>query len=73
VSNAEKQYEKALDSIDKSIKQMEAVREALRLWLKHLHTADGKVQGMTVRKLTTGNATMTKAFEDARIRDSRPG
>ena len=52
--NAEKQFVKAIDEIDKAIKNLEDVKEALRLSAKHLATASGKADKITIRALTLG-------------------
>lgn len=62
--NAEKQFVKAIDDIDKAIKNLEDVKEALRLSAKHLGTASGKADKITIRALTRGNPTMAAKFAE---------
>jgi hypothetical protein len=62
--NAEKQFGNAIDGIDKAIADLEKVKEALRLSAKHLNTASGKADKITIRALTRGNATMAAKFAE---------
>ena len=71
VGNAAKQYDKAIDSIDAAIAKLEGVKEALRLWLKHMNTAAGKSDKLSVKALTSGNTTMQRRF--AELEDSAGG
>ena len=56
----------AIDQIDKSIKALEATKQALLGSGDHLRLANDKVEGLTVRKLTYGNPTMQAKFAAAR-------
>lgn len=49
-----KNYEAAIASIDKTIKNLQDMRESLRKSGEQLLTANNKLQGITVRKLTKG-------------------
>lgn len=62
VGDAEKQYDNAIDAIDAAIKKLEDSKEALRLWVKHLKTASGKSEKLSIRSLTKGNSTMENRF-----------
>ena len=62
VGDAAKQYDNAIDAIDAAIKKLEGSKEALRLWVKHLNTASGKSEKLSIRELTKGNSTMGAKF-----------
>lgn len=64
LEQAGKQYDKAVKQIDDTIKGLEGLKESLRLWLKHLGTANGKVEGLSVKQLTRGNDTMKAKFTE---------
>ncbi|WP_394553696.1 DUF2130 domain-containing protein [Agromyces sp. MMS24-JH15] len=67
VSDARTQYNKAIDTIDDAIKKLEATKEALRLWAKHLGTASGRANDLTIRALTRGNETMKAQFAELEV------
>lgn len=52
----------AIDEIDKAIARLEKVKEALRVSGTHLDRAAGKAEGLSIRKLLRGNATMRAKF-----------
>ncbi len=56
-------FEKAIDSIDKSIKQMEKIKSELQLSIKHLSTANNKAEDLTIKKLTKGAPIAEAMFE----------
>ena len=62
VNDAGRQYDNAIDAIDAAIKKLEDSKEALRLWVKHLNTASGKSEKLSIRSLTKGNSTMETRF-----------
>lgn len=62
VDKAAKQYDNAVKQIDAMIKGLEGIKENLRLWVKHLTTANGKIEGLSVKQLTRGNDTMKAKF-----------
>ncbi len=64
VSLAHGHYEDAIKSIDESIKQLEKVKEALRLSGKNLRIANNKAQKVTIRTLTANNPTMQQMFDE---------
>ncbi len=64
--NAETQFENAIAEIDKSIKHLEDVKTALRTSLGHFDNANGRLDDLTIRKLTYGNPTMASMFAEAR-------
>ena len=66
VGNAKKKFDDAIKEINKSITELEKVRDALLSSEKQLEIANGKVEGITIRKLTYNNPTMKKKLEDAK-------
>jgi len=64
VSLAQDRFNDAISEIDKSITHLQKTKEALVLSKKHLLSADGKSQDLTVKKLTRNNPTMKKKFND---------
>jgi hypothetical protein len=59
------QFQQAIDSIDKSIAQMNKVKEALLKSENNLRLANNKLQDVTVKKLTKNNPTMAAKFADS--------
>jgi hypothetical protein len=57
-------FEDAILQIDEAIKHLENTKEALRLSEVHLGRANKKAQDLSIKKLTKGNATMTRKFEE---------
>ena len=57
-------FEDAIIQIDEAIKHLENTKEALRLSEVHLGRANKKAQDLSIKKLTKGNATMTRKFEE---------
>ena len=64
VVNAAKKYKDAIDSIDKSIEQLQKTKEALMTSEKHLLAANNKAEDISVKKLTRKNPTMRERFEE---------
>lgn len=64
---ASDRFHDAIKEIDNTIKHMQKVKEALQLSVDNLRLADRRVEELTIKKLTRGNATMKKLFEDAQI------
>lgn len=64
INNAGKKHIEAVDQINNAIKNLEKVRDALTLSDKHLLTAENKMDDLTIKRLTRGNPTMQKKFED---------
>lgn len=73
VVNAKKKYDEAIDGIDKAIKTMEAIKKALQVSAGHLDAAENKVEGLTIKKLTKGNPTVTALIEEARAKKEEEG
>lgn len=61
---ASTQFHEAIKRIDTSIREMEKVREQLLKSENNLRLANDKAQGVTVKKLTRGNATMQAKFAE---------
>ena len=65
---ASRQFKKAIDEIDATIKHLEAVRENLTKSENNLRLANNKAEDLTIKKLTRGNPTMKAAFDEARAK-----
>ena len=65
VLSAHKNYEAAIKAIDASIKSLESVKKALTTSANQLRLANNDAMDLSIRKLTWGNATMKKLFEEA--------
>lgn len=61
---AGQKHVEAVDQINKAIKDLEKVRDALTLSDKHLLTAENKMDDLTIKRLTRGNPTMQEKFEE---------
>lgn len=61
---ASENYAIAIESIDKSIVQLQKTKEALLSSENNLRLASGKVEDLSVRKLTRGNPTMAAKFAE---------
>jgi hypothetical protein len=64
VKDSSNKFQEAMDGIDATIKKLEGVKEALRLSNKHLLTAGGKVENVSVKRLTKNNPTMAAKFDE---------
>lgn len=56
----------AVEQINKAIKDLEKVRDALTLSDKHLLAAENKMDDLTIKRLTRGNPTMQQKFEEVK-------
>lgn len=61
---ASEKFATAIDSIDKSIAQLQKTKENLLRSEDNLRIANNKADDLTVKKLTRGNPTMTAKFEE---------
>lgn len=61
---ASKKHIEAVEQINKAIKDLEKVRDALTLSDKHLLTAENKMEDLTIKRLTRGNPTMEAKFAE---------
>ena len=66
VKNAHDRFEDAIKAIDKSIADLQKVKDNLLKSDDHLRLANGKVDDLTIRKLTYKNPTMKVKFDEAR-------
>ncbi len=61
---ASEKFKTAIESIDKSITQLQKTKENLLRSDDNLRIANNKADELTVKKLTRGNSTMQKKFEE---------
>jgi len=61
---ASEKFKTAIESIDKSIAQLQKTKENLLRSEDNLRIANGKAEDLTVKKLTRGNPTMAKKFAE---------
>ena len=66
VKNAHDRFHDAIAAIDKSIADLQKVKDNLLKSDDHLRLANGKVDDLTIRKLTYKNPTMKAKFDEAR-------
>ena len=64
--SAKSHFDTAIEEIDKTIAHLQKVRDNLTTSSNQLRLANDKAQDLSVKKLTHGNPTMKKAFEDAK-------
>ena len=57
------QFNSAIANIDKTIKNLEEIKENLRLTIRHMQAANNNLDDITIRKLVKGNPTMTAKFD----------
>ena len=62
--SAHKHFDAAIEEIDKAIKRLEKVKSELQGSDNQLRIANNKVDDISVKKLTKGNPTMQKMFDD---------
>ena len=62
--SASNNFEKAIEEIDKSIKKMENVKQALTTSANQLRLANNKADDLSIKKLTYNNPTMKEAFKN---------
>ena len=60
-------FHTAIEEINKTIDHLQKVKRGLELSVENLRLADRRVEDLTIKKLTRGNATMKKLFEEAQI------
>lgn len=63
---ASEKFKTAIDSIDKSIAQLQKTKENLLRSEDNLRIANNKAEDLTVKKLTRGNPTMKAKFEEVK-------
>ncbi len=64
VATARDYYEKAITDIDATIKKLEKIKASLSTSGRQLRLANDKTQDLSIKKLTRGNPTMKKKFDD---------
>lgn len=64
MKNAGKKHLEAIEQINKAIKDLEKTRDALMMSDKHLAIAEGKLDDLSIKRLTRSNPTMRAKFED---------
>lgn len=64
MKNAGKKHVEAIEQINKAIKDLEKTRDALILSDKHLSIAEGKLDDLTIKRLTRNNPTMAQKFNN---------
>jgi hypothetical protein len=66
---ASKKFHDAIDSIDKSIVQLQKTKEALLSSENNLRLANNKAEDLSIKKLTRGNPTMKEKFDELKKGD----
>lgn len=66
---ASDRFQKAIDEIDKTIDHLNKIKENLLGSERNLRLANDKAESLTVKKLTRGNPTMKKKFEELASKD----
>ena len=61
---ASEKYKSAIDSIDKSISQLQKTKESLLSSENNLRIANDKAEDLTIKRLTRGNPTMKSKFDE---------
>jgi len=61
---ASKNFQKAIDEIDKTIRMLEKTKESLLGSENNLRLANNKLEDLTIKKLTKNNPTMKAKFEE---------
>ena len=61
---ASRQFNTAINEIDKTIDHLQKTKEALLSSVNNLRLANNKSDDLTIKKLTKGNPTMTAKFDD---------
>ena len=66
---ASRQFELAINEIDKSMDHLQKTKDALLKSANNLRLANDKAQDVTIKRLTRGNPTMKRKFDDLRAGD----
>ena len=64
-------FGRVIDEIDKTIKELERMRGELQTTARQLRFANDKVEGLTIRRLTSKSPSVREKFEEAR-REAEP-
>jgi len=68
---ASRQFQTAVDEIDKSIIHLQKTKEALLKSSNNMRLANNKAQDVTVKKLVRDNHTMKEKFEQSKAQENR--
>jgi hypothetical protein len=71
VKDAGLRFNDAISGIDKAIKNLQSIKDALLLSEKHLSSANNKVEDLSIKKLTRNNPTMKAKFDALKITDKK--
>lgn len=66
---ASKHFANVIKEIDKTIDNLNGIKESLIGSERQLSLANGKIQGLTIRKLTHNNPTMKKKFNELKNKE----
>ena len=66
-----KEFNKAIEEIDKTIKSLQKMKEDLLSSENYLRLANTDAEGLTIKRLTRGNPTMRQKFEEAREKENQ--
>ncbi len=69
---ASKQFQDAIDEIDKSITHLNKTKDALLSSSRNLRLANDKAQDVTLKRLTRGNPTMAGKFKELKKKTTNP-
>ena len=61
---ASEKFKKAIEEIDKTIDHLQKTKDALLSSENNLRLANNKAEDLTIKRLSRGNSTMSKMFED---------
>ena len=61
---ASRQFNQAIDEIDKSINHMQKTKDSLIASIRNIRLANDKAQDVTIKKLTRSNPTMADKFDE---------
>jgi len=62
--DASNRFIDAIDGIDKTMKELQKIKDALLLTDKHLRLANDKADDLSIKKLTKNNPTMKQKFDE---------
>ena len=67
---ASERFNKAIEEIDKTIDHLQKTKEHLLSSENNLRLANNKAEDLTIKKLTSGNSTMKKMFDNLKNNES---
>lgn len=70
---ASDKFNKAVEEIDKTIRSLQKMKEDLLSSANYLRLANNDTEDLSIKKLTRGNPTMKKKFEEARALSQQEG